>query len=146
MAFIEKPILSLFALCDQILVDPWTQKHSLIGLFESIFSTNTPLMHSGACLFLNMTDGRGKGIVQVRLMSPEGKPLASFEQELEVLNPMAMGSICIKADLSLPHYGVYTLEVRADGSLIGTKTFSVRRPPEREKPATPPPLPDTDAG
>lgn len=123
----EPPIGIALVLCDSIITDAKTGKNSLIGLFNNINVNSLPAAHNRFCVFVQLTNGRGKQKLDVRCHSLQNEEVI-FQTggEVEFQNPTQVIEIQFElVDLTLPYDGMYTVELEAEGLPLIESRFNV---------------------
>lgn len=62
-----KPIVLALILCDTVIREANTNKLSLIGTFNGIFSNNFPCTHPSLSVYIAITEGRGRVQCKLRM-------------------------------------------------------------------------------
>ena len=123
--------------CDQIIEDKFTNKKSLIGIFNNIGSSNFPCRHPQIMVFVSLTEGRGDYQGRVRIVN-ESTSEAVADASVPIQFP-DMNSI-LELNFNLvgivfPTPGLYSIEFYCNDALVLERRFHVTQ----VKPQTPPP-------
>ena len=122
------PTLLALLICDQVVQDPATRKHSLLGLFSRISTKGFPCTHPELHVFISLTDGHGKAAGQLRLVrkdaEEEAPPQMNLSGTIEFPSPLAVVELVFKVvNLSLPAPGRYSFDFYCNGALLGSRPF-----------------------
>lgn len=128
------PLCLAMILCDQIITDRDTGKHTLVGIFNQVGVLSLPSIHSAMSVFISLTEGRGRYNGEVRLVHAEtDQVLFQAKGPLKFENPLQVVEIgMVLPPIQFEQPGVYLLEFYADGTPLGSRKFNVR-PGEESK-------------
>jgi hypothetical protein len=118
--------------CDQILVEPGTNKFTLVGLFSAIWSQEFPCIHGRIAIFLALTDGYGSNRIVMKIVDSateeatvwQGEFNAQFKDPREVVE-----TYCIAGNLSFPRPGEYRLRAESDDGILMERRIMVIKVP-----------------
>ena len=114
-----KPHLSFTILCDDVRAE-LGGKYSLMGLFESIYSSAFPALHHRFAIVNEWTGGRGEFVVKIRLLAPDRKQvLSESETKLSLYNETQRHrdiSVRFNTTFSVP--GTYWVETVLDDERV----------------------------
>ncbi|GAB4489641.1 MAG: hypothetical protein OHK006_21550 [Thermodesulfovibrionales bacterium] len=121
-----KPTLTFTIVCDDIRQEVGG-KISLMGLFESIFSTQFPVMHPRLAIMAEWTCGRGEFETRFRLLSPDRKQtLRETSSRLKLAESgMRHRDISIHLNIEFRTPGVYWIEHYLDNELVSSQPLNV---------------------
>ena len=123
------PTLLALLVCDQVIQDAMTKKHSLIGLFSRISAKGFPCTHPQLHVFVSLTDGHGRAQGQLRLVRKDAEPAAPVLQlagAIEFPNPLAVIELVFNiGNLTLPAPGRYSFDFYCNDVLLGSRPFEV---------------------
>lgn len=124
------PVLLSFIICDQVIVDVVTKKHSIIGAFEDISAFEFPAQHPWLAVFAQWTNGHGEMLWRVELLDVEaddrvlgqvGDKIA-FEDVRQVVSiGMNVGGIVF------PHPGEYRFRIYANNEPVMERAVVCRK-------------------
>jgi hypothetical protein len=137
-----RPNVKAILICDQIIHEYGTNKKSLIGIFEDIHIPAFPHSYPRIAVYVNLTDAHGKYVLELRLVnSADNSVIGSGKTpEVEIDNPLRTCEFALQIqNLVFRNHGVYEFQVFANGALVATKAFNVKR--VRTGPPQPPPQP-----
>ena len=122
------PTLLALIICDQIIQDPATGKHSLLGLFSRISTKAFPCTHPRLNVFISLTDGHGKASGQLRVVRKdapeEAPPQMQLSGTIEFPSPLAVVELVFTiSNLPLPAAGRYSCDFYCNGALLGSRPF-----------------------
>lgn len=141
---LEPDILSLIV-CDQIITDRVSGKQSLIGMFSTVHAARFPVTQPQMCVYVAMTEGRGKTPITIRIVDSEEArpPVVRGEGAVHFKDPRAIANLTLQFyGLTFPEPGEYRVQILCDGTLLRearlllVRARRVKRPPEG--PAKPP--------
>jgi hypothetical protein len=122
--------------CDQIIEDKFTNKKSLIGIFNNIGSANFPCRHPQIMVFVSLTEGHGNYRARVRIANETtGESVA--EANIAIQFPDIHSVLELNFNLvgiQFPTPGLYSIEFYCDDALVLERRFHV----SQVKPQTPP--------
>lgn len=124
--------------CDQLIEDRRTGKKSLIGLFNDILVSHTPVKHPRMFLVVSLTNCLGRFEFQLRFSRErelDEETLMEIGGQVEGRNPLAVMDLVFELnDLALPQPGKYLMELlrRSDGEVLAQRPLfvNVYEPPE----------------
>lgn len=134
----EEIVVNYFVLCDQVITEAQTSKHSLIGIYSAMMSEQMPVFANVAvALGIRVQTARVRELT-FRFTGPDGElifsspPLPCNWSSVEVsLSASGFATLQIGVNLrSMPlsKYGVYTAALYSDGALLATYPLSVLPP------------------
>ena len=124
------PLLLSVILCDQVIIDSITGKTSIIGAFENISAPQYPARHSRLVFFCQLTNGRGKTKITVRLVDVEKDDELIFEQTGEPEFKDVRQVVNLTFDISgivFPHPGEYRFQIYAGTEFRGERRIICRQ-------------------
>jgi hypothetical protein len=135
----EKPIAESLVICDHIITEAGTNKKSLIGIFNSLASTNFPVQHPKLCVYAAMSNGRGEMVVDLRCVRmKDSKEVFKLSGTLQFPDPNAV--IELVANLNqfpFEQDGLYSFELVCEDEILLEKRFNVllvSQPPPGQMP------------
>jgi len=147
----DPDVLSLIV-CDQIITDRVTGKVSLIGMFAAVHSPRFPVTHPQICVYVALTEGRGKTPITIRIVDANEARKAIVEGKgvVEFKDPRMIANLALQFHgLRFPEPGQYRVQIWSGSSLLREarlhllKAKMPPRPPGR--PGSPPPSEDPPA-
>lgn len=129
------PVCKAILLCDAILADPFSQKASLIGIFERFIIDEFPGTTRLFFVYVNMTNGIGSYKIGMEVTEiDQGTPIARIDElaKMEFADRWTRNILFIPVpQIPLPRPGKYDFIVYADGHEVDRQTFeAVQRPGE----------------
>jgi hypothetical protein len=122
-----KPALNYTLLCDDVRQE-MGGKFSLMGLFESIYSSTFPAMHPRFAIVNDWAGGKGEFNSRIRLLAPDQKQvLSESESKLNLFSESQHHrdiSIRFNSTFNVP--GTYWIETLLDGERAGIIPFNVQ--------------------
>ena len=76
---VPPPILLTAVVCDAAIIDALTGKTSIIGIFGNINSVRYPVRFSRITFFCQLTNGRGKMAISVRVVDVDSDEKILFD-------------------------------------------------------------------
>ncbi|MHC4063021.1 MAG: DUF6941 family protein [Planctomycetota bacterium] len=119
--FTPVPDVLALIVCDQIITDRVTGKQSLIGMFSTIHSRRYPAAHPQLCVYVALTDGRGRTPLTIRIVDAEEarKPLVQGQGVVEFKNPRAIANLALQFHgLTFPEPGEYRVQLWCKDTLL----------------------------
>jgi len=123
-----RPSIKAMLVCDAIITEKGTNKHSLIGVFENINARKFPCVHSKLGVFINFTGCAGKWRFKLDLAEVDkDTPLASVStQEMLYGDPLkANNLVFILQGLKFEQPGKYEFRLYGNGEVCEIKTLNV---------------------
>lgn len=128
-----KPILLALVLCDSVIRDAETNKHSLIGTFNGIFSNSFPVHHHSLCVYISLTEGRGRVPCKLRMTSMNNDVLIEAKGEITFGDPTSVAELVFKLQpVRLDAPGAYAFEFWAGDDLLGSRKFHAIKMEQRK--------------
>jgi len=118
---IPPPYPLAMVVCDNIHRDPGTGKPFLLGCFSVILARDFPATHPGLCVYIELTNGRGKIPFTLRLIDADEdrEPVVTMEQEFECEDPRFVVQLIFGlANLTFPQEGEYRLQLFASKEFV----------------------------
>jgi hypothetical protein len=124
-----KPILLALVLCDSIIREAGTNKLSLIGTFNGVFSNTFPCTHPSLSVYLAITEGRGKVPCILRMTSlDQNQVIFELPGQIEFGGPTSVGELVFQLQsVRFETPGVYAIEFWANGDLLGSRKVSAQK-------------------
>lgn len=125
-------VVKAFVLCDKVIHDKVDEKHSAIGLFDSIMAPGFPCRHTPFGLILLVTDieGENKLVVELanietqRLVARAEYPSINVKDRLEGVNIAIMFP-----PLEFPSAGRYEFRVFCNGAFVDRRDLQLKQHP-----------------
>ena len=127
---IPPPLLVSAVVCDQVIVDHFTGKASIIGVFDSLTAPKFPARHPSLAFFGQLTDGRGKVEITARLvdLKREDEVLLEARMEGEFKDIRQIVNLIFNfGNIVFPHPGEYRLQFHAGGVVLGERSIVLRQ-------------------
>ncbi len=123
-----EPNVNAMLICDHVIVDKFTGKKSLIGIFENINSPIFPVAHPTLSIYISLTDAQGKYKIGLKVVDLEtDKQVGGADiPEIEVHDRLATSEVIMNMrGIRFAHPGKYVFNIYANDYPVGSKTFSV---------------------
>lgn len=129
------PTVLAMLLCDQVITDAESTKKTLVGLFDSVFASQVPVLYAkGFSIFARLSDVEGKYNFRVDVVFlDEDKALGSVTTK-EVIAPNRLGFvelIIVVSGIGFEKYGKYEFQLYANDVYVGRTTLIVAKPPQQ---------------
>ncbi len=123
------PVPISILVCDDVYQDGLSQKKTLLGLFNTIGSTDFPATHDNVTVFLMLTNGHGRYDGTLRFKNESsGKEVFSMTRAIEFADPLAVVELSIHiGTLFLPEPGIYLFEFLIDDKPIAYRKIRVSK-------------------
>lgn len=133
----ERPVVQAFLLADQILEDRFTQKLSLIGLFDRFICRHGsfPYQHGSCSLFLSLINGRGQMALTFKMVALDTLAEWQIGQNVCLFNdPLKPLPIFLVFQPCFPNPGWYAFEALIGGEVLASKRVQVTHEPAPPEP------------
>lgn len=80
---IPPPVLLSVIICDRVIIDHITGQSSIIGTLETISAPAYPARHTQLAFFCQLTNGRGKTKIGIKLVDVEKEDEPLFQNTIE---------------------------------------------------------------
>jgi hypothetical protein len=116
-------------ICDSIIVESGTNKHSLIGTFNTIAVRQFPALHPSMSIYVALTDGHGQYQAVLRLVELEsGREVFSLPGSLELRDPLLVAECAFRiGPVRFEREGQYAVEFVAAGQMLGSRKLRVQK-------------------
>ncbi|GIW70554.1 MAG: hypothetical protein KatS3mg102_0096 [Planctomycetota bacterium] len=137
------PTLHALLICDLVLREAVTNKHSAIGIFTDVHTTKLPMVLNPLAVYASLTDALGSYELALELEDLENGQLVARVSglRLESRDKLATHDFGIRlVNTVFPRASRYEFRLLVDGRLLGARTLRVHeRPlPGGIAPASPP--------
>lgn len=124
-----KPIILAVILCDSVIRESGTNKLSLIGTFNGIFAANFPCTHPSLCIYIAITEGRGKVPCKLRLIALEDNQLVfDLPGQIDFGGPTSVGEMVFQLQhVRFEKTGVYAIEFWAGDDLLASRRLNAQK-------------------
>ncbi len=113
-------VLSLIV-CDYIITDRLSGKHSLIGMFSRVHARSFPVSHPNICVFASLTGGRGEVELAIRVVDDNEArpPIVEGKGKVSFKDPRAVAHLALQFHgLTFPEHGGYRVQLYSNGELL----------------------------
>jgi len=120
-------------MCDNILQDPETKKHYLLGTATVTFARSFPARYPKMCVYAALTGLHDRTKFTVRLVhvAPDRTAdveVMSIEGTVEAPDPLAVAELTLGLhNLMFPQAGEYRFQLWSGEALLGERKFHVRQ-------------------
>jgi hypothetical protein len=127
------PVAKSIILCDDVVPDPGTDKVHLIGVFDAIHPRSDqpfPHRHPAFAVFLQLTDGEGQALGQVRARRADSDQtvFSSPEHPIQYRDRLQLKSVCFRLrNCPFPVPGLYWIQFLYDGQLVAEQRLRLLR-------------------
>ena len=123
-----KPILLALVLCDTTIREAGTNKLSLIGTFNGVFSSVFPCTHPSLSVYIAITDGHGRVACKLRMTSSSNQIIFELPGQVEFGSPNSIGEMVFQLQqVRFEEPGVYAIEFWAGRELLGSRKLNAQR-------------------
>jgi hypothetical protein len=114
-------------LCDYVMREEGTRKMSLVGTFTKIGADVFPFSAEPLCVFSTLTDGLGKGTLELTITSlTTDEEIYSFQRTIEFPNRFVDVRVLFRLrDVSFPEEGFYLFSLSVDTDTIAQRRVRV---------------------
>jgi hypothetical protein len=128
MASVVKPIVLALVLCDTIIREAGTNKLSLIGTFNGIFTQAFPCTHPSLSVYIAITEGRGRVQCKLRMTSVDGQTVFELPGQIEFAGPNSVGELVFQLQqIRFEQPGVYAIEFWAGDDLLASRRLNAQK-------------------
>ncbi len=124
-----KPIVLAIILCDTVIREQGTNKLSLIGTFNGIFANNFPCTHPSLCVYIAITEGRGRVQCKLRMIGLDDNDMIfDLPGQIEFGGPASVGELVFQLQqIRFPKPGVYSIEFWTGSELLASRKLNVQK-------------------
>jgi len=134
------PVVHGMLICDLVLKEAGTNKHSAIGIFTDVYASSFPMTLNPLAVYICLGDAEGQYELAVELGNLERNEVLGRLGGLrfEARDRLASHDFGIRfVNTVFPRPGTYEFRLLADGRPLGSKTLRVRQLP-KGAPGAPP--------
>jgi hypothetical protein len=137
------PTIHGMLVCDMVIKEAGTNKHSAIGIFTDVYASSFPMMLNPLAVYVCIADALGSYELAMELVDLEQDRVLGRVQglKLQAKEKLQSHDFGIRfVNTVFPHPGTYEFRLLADGRQLGGKTLRVRNmPPQQQgQPPAPP--------
>jgi hypothetical protein len=136
------PTVHAMLVCDLVIREAGTNKHSAIGIFTDVFTTKFPMILNPLAVYVCLGDALGFYDLAVELVDlAEDKVLGRVEgMKLQAKDKLATHDFGIRfVNTTFQKPGTYEFRLFADRRILGGKKLRVREMPPQQVPGGPAP-------
>lgn len=122
------PYAQCLVVCDQVIREAGTGKHSLIGIFSHIGASRFPAMHPRLAVYLALSDGLGNVPIRIAIVDARDSTrcLVQAETQVPFQDPRVVAEAAIDfPNLVFPTPGDYRVQLYADDNLLMERRLMV---------------------
>jgi len=145
MALAPLPTVHAMLVCDLVIKEAGTNKHTAVGIFTDVFASSFPMMLNPLAVYVCVSDALGTYDLAMELVDLEQDRTLGRVQglKLHAKEKLQSNDFGIRfVNTVFPHPGTFEFRLLADGRPLGSKTLRVRQIPPQGAPGMPG-LPDT---
>ncbi len=122
-----KPQLLAWITCDAIYVDPYSGKHTLLGIFSSLKAPKFPVTHPRMIWFLTLTDvGVGDHLLKIRIGLPMGESKQIVDRKFVSQSPAHRINLINEVkNLEFEEPGNYSIQIEIDDQMVLAISFPI---------------------
>lgn len=127
---VPPPSALAIGICDLIYRDRATGKRFILGCFGAINSAEFPTVHPALGVYLDLTNGRGRVSLKVRIIDcdEEREPVWTIEQDIEFEDPRMIFELdYLIGGLNFPEPGEYRVQAFANGEFLIERRLIVNK-------------------
>lgn len=124
-----KPILLALVVCDSVIREAGTNKLSLIGIFNGIFSPSFPVSHPSLSVYIALTGGHGRVPCKLRMICLDTNTvLFELPGQIDFGDPTNIGEMVFQwRQIRLDRAGVYAFEFWVGSELLGSRKLIAQK-------------------
>ncbi len=113
----EMPMGLALLVCDVIIQDKQTNKRTLVGLFDRLYTSSLPCVHPSLAIFVSLTSGHGKYACEIRCHHQQsGEVVFAVKGNVALRNPLQVAELEFNVrSITFRSEGEYWLEFNVDG-------------------------------
>lgn len=138
------PNVQAMLVCDMVIKEAGTNKHSAIGIFTDVYASNYPMMLNPLAVYVCVADALGVYDLSMELVDlAQDRTLGRVQGlKLQAKEKLQSHDFGIRfVNTVFPHAGTFEFRLLADGRLLGGKTLRVREMPAQGLPGMAPAAP-----
>lgn len=114
-------------ICDTIILDSFTRKHSLVGIFNTLQASAFPLVYPQLAVFAQLTGGKGTERVTLRCVATsESLTILESRRTIQFPNPGTVVELqFVIHNLTFPGPDLYAFQLHCGGQPILEARFNV---------------------
>ena len=123
----EPPVLIALLVCDHVIVERETNKHSLIGTFNCFRFPRFPATTPSFSVYICFTNARGEYDIKLDVINLAlDAPIATATTHLSLKDPLSDVELALRfPHVNFPHPGRYEFRLYANGHILGQRTVNV---------------------
>jgi hypothetical protein len=132
------PVVHAILVCDMVIKEAGTNKHSAVGIFTDVFANKFPMTLNPLAVYACLSDALGRFDLAVELVDLARNKILGRVQGLkfESKDKLASHDFGIRfVNTVFPEAATYEFRLLADGRLLGAKKLRVRQLEARQGPA-----------
>ena len=111
-------------ICDQIITKQVTNKKSLIGVFDKLFSPNFPAMLPRLAVYVKLADAAGGYLFRLRIVKlKDESPLAEVRLDAQIPDTEQYSELALNMPLLVPEQGKYEFQLYAGENYLHRVTM-----------------------
>ena len=132
----DMPMGLALIVCDMIIQDKQTNKRTLVGLFDRLYTSKLPCVHPSLSIFVSMTSGHGKCNCEIVCRHQNSEDIAfCVKGDVAFQNPLQVVELVFNVQgVTFREEGEYWLEFKVDGvPVMMRRVFIVMKEKEQTK-------------
>jgi len=124
-----RPILLALVVCDSVIREQGSNKLSLIGTFNGIFSTSFPMVHHSLCVYIAITEGRGRAQCKLKMACLDTNTvIVELPGQIDFGGPTNVGEMVFQWNqVRFEQPGVYAFEFWVNNELLGSRKLVAQK-------------------
>ncbi len=124
MASAPIPSVVAMLICDQIITEQVTNKKSLIGVFDKLFSPIFPAILPRLAIYVKLADASGDYLFKLRIVKlKDESPLAEIRLAAQVPDSEDYTELALNMPFSFPEQGKYEFQLYAGENYLHRVTM-----------------------
>ena len=126
------PVCLAMVVADSHYKDPFTSKHTLLGIFSTLGGSGFPLTHPHLSVYVALSDGHGRTPILLEMLDAdeEREPVFKFEGHVDFEDPRNVIEMCFGTSvIQFPEPGEYRLKLFAGREFIMERKILVSLTP-----------------
>jgi hypothetical protein len=147
-AQLPPPVVLALLVADNHILDSRASQHTIVGVFSQIRAERFPTMLTRLCIYAELTNGRGKRSVQIRVIDADESrpPVIDAGVELEFNDPLDVSQVGFSASgVVFPSAGEYRVQLLCAGAMLMERRLMVFQAPANSGFQSPPTTPFSPA-
>ncbi len=131
----EMPMGLALLVCDTIIQDKQTNKRTLVGLFDRLFTAKLPCVHPNLSIFVSLTSGHGNYDCEVACRHQANEEIVfSVKGKVQFQNPMQVAELVFNVQgVTFRNEGEHWMEFKVDNVPVMMRRIFIMHKKPNEK-------------